>query len=140
MQHGRPRLNLFARQLLVNRVQAGWMPATAAEASGVSRATAYKWLRRFRHEGRAGLLDRSSRPHRSPRRISAMQEATLLALRRQRKLGPHRLAPLTGCPRSTCYAILRRHGVIGSTGWIGRPAWWCAGTSGRIPVTSATLM
>jgi len=58
MQHGRPRLNLFARQLPVDRVQAGWMPATAAEASGVSRATAYKWLRRFRHEGGAGLLDR----------------------------------------------------------------------------------
>src|SRR2546428_11216556 len=109
MQHGRPRLNLFARQLLVERVHAGWTPAAAAEASGVSRATTYKWLRRFRQEGGAGLLDRSSRPHRSPTRISVVQEAALLALRRQRKLGPHRLAPLTGCPRSPCYAVLRRH-------------------------------
>src|ERR1700736_5400121 len=109
--HGRPRLNLFARQLIVDRVQAGWMPATAAEASGVSRATAYKWLRRFRHEGGAGLRDRGSRPHRSPTRPRAAQEARLLALRGDRKLGPHRLAPLTGWPRSTCYAILRRHGL-----------------------------
>src|SRR5438309_973818 len=111
MQHGRPRLNLFARQLLVERVHAGWMPATAAEASGVSRATAYKWLRRFRQEGRAGLLDRSSRPIGVLAEPAQSQEAALLALRRQRKLGPHRLAPLTGCARSTCYAILRRHGV-----------------------------
>jgi transposase InsO family protein len=113
-------LNLFARQLLVDRVQAGWMPATAAEASGVSRATAYKWLRRFRQEGQAGLLDRSSRPHRSPSRTSALQEAALLALRRERKLGPHRLAPLTGCPRSTCYAVLRRHGLH-RLDWLDRP-------------------
>jgi transposase InsO family protein len=114
-------LNLFARQLLVERVRAGWMPATAAEASGVSRATVYKWLRRFRQEGSTGLLDRSSRPHRSPSRTSAVQEAILLALRRQRKLGPHRLAPLTGCPRSTCYAILRRHGVH-RLDWLDRPS------------------
>ena len=120
MQHGRPRLNLFARQLLVERVHAGWTPATAAEASGVSRATTYKWLRRFRQEGGAGLLDRSSRPHRSPTRISVVQEAALLALRRQRKLGPHRLAPLTGCPRSTCYAVLRRHGLH-RLDWLDRP-------------------
>jgi len=106
--------------LLVERVQAGWTPATAAEAAGVSRATTYKWLRRFRQEGGRGLLDRSSRPHRSPTRLSAGQEAVLLALRQERKLGPHRLAPLTGCPRSTCYAVLRRHGLH-RLDWLDRP-------------------
>src|SRR4029453_10032302 len=33
----------------------------------VSRETAYKWIARFREEGEAGLLDRSRRPHTSPR-------------------------------------------------------------------------
>jgi hypothetical protein len=41
MQHGRPRLNLFARQLLVERVQAGWTPATAAEVR--QRAGSFRW-------------------------------------------------------------------------------------------------
>jgi len=31
--------------------------------------------------------------------------------RQRRKLGPHRLAALLGVPRSTCYAVLRRHGL-----------------------------
>ena len=33
----------------------GWKPADAARAMGVSRQTAYKWLRRFREEGCRGL-------------------------------------------------------------------------------------
>src|SRR5205823_647029 len=37
---------------------------------GVSRRTYYRWRSRYRACGRAGLVDRSSRPHRSPRRLS----------------------------------------------------------------------
>lgn len=37
---------------------------------GISRKTAYKWLARFRRRGRAGLRDRSRRPHRSPKQLS----------------------------------------------------------------------
>ena len=118
--HGRPRLNLFGRQLLVNRIDAGWSPSTAAEAAGVSRATAYRWIRRFRAEGWMGLRDRSSRPHRSPRRLNASAETIILELRRGRKLGPHRLAALTHRPRSTCYAVLRRHGLQ-RLAWLDRP-------------------
>lgn len=112
MAQSRPRLNVFGRQLLVRRViERGWSPAQAAEALGVSRATAYKWLRRFRAEGEAGLLDRSSRPHRSPRRLPADQVAAILAARATRRWGPHRLGPWTGHPRSTVYRVLRRHGL-----------------------------
>jgi len=118
--HGRPRLNLFGRQLLVDRIEAGWSPCTAAEAAGVSRATAYKWIGRFRVEGWIGLRDRSSRPRRSPLRLNASAEASILELRRARKLGPHRLAVLTHRPRSTCYAVLRRHGVH-RLAWLDRP-------------------
>jgi transposase len=35
---------------------------------GISRKTGYKWLKRYREEGEAGLADRSRRPHRSPRK------------------------------------------------------------------------
>ena len=53
MQH-KPRLTPFGRLLVVQRVtELGWPPATAAEAVGVSRATAYKWLRRYRELGEA---------------------------------------------------------------------------------------
>ena len=62
MAKHRPRLNVFGRQLLVHRItDEGWPVAHAATAVGVSRATAYKWLRRYRIEGEAGLLDRRSR-------------------------------------------------------------------------------
>lgn len=36
----------------------------------VSRVTAAKWVRRFLADGAQGLLDRSTQPHRSPRRLS----------------------------------------------------------------------
>ena len=117
--HGR-RLTEFGRWLLVTRIEAqGWPPATAAEAAGVSRATAYKWLRRFRAEGQGGLADRSSRPHRV-RRVPLALENQIVELRRTRKLGPHRLGYLTGCPRSTCYAVLRRRGMH-RLAWLDRP-------------------
>jgi transposase InsO family protein len=82
-----------------------------AKQLGVSRATAYKWLRRYRAEGGAGLLDRRSRPHRSPRQLPAEQAAAILRARTRRRYGPHRLAPLTGHPASTIYHVLRRAGM-----------------------------
>ncbi|MQB02072.1 MAG: helix-turn-helix domain-containing protein, partial [Actinobacteria bacterium] len=67
--HRRARLTVAGRRLLVDRVlDQGWPVARAAEAQGVSRGTAHKWLARFSAEGEAGLADRSSRPHRSPGR------------------------------------------------------------------------
>ena len=116
----RPRLTPYGRQLLVERVSAGWSPATAAEAMGVSRATAYKWVRRFRECGLEGLVDRSSRPCLSPTRLQPETEERILNLRRSHKVGPHQLAALTGHPRSTCYAVLRRHGLH-RLDWLDRP-------------------
>jgi transposase InsO family protein len=111
MAQHRPRLNVFGRQLLVHRVEDGrWPVARAAEAAGVSRATAYKWLARYRAEGETGLADRSSRPHRSPRRLASDVEAAILRARLRRRYGPHRLAPLLGLPRSTIGKVLVRHG------------------------------
>jgi transposase InsO family protein len=110
--HPRTKLTVFGRQLLISRVEAlGWPVAHAAAMQGVSRATAYKWVRRYRVEGEAGLLDRSCRPHRSPRMLPIEQAQAIVVARIERRWGPHRLAPLTGHPRSTIYAALRRAGV-----------------------------
>jgi Homeodomain-like domain len=80
-----------------------------------------KWLRRFEAEGHLGLRDRASRPGSSPRRLCPRLEHRVLHLRRTRKLGPHRLAALTGVPRSTCYLVLRRHGLH-RLAWMDRPS------------------
>ena len=65
--HKNARLTPHGRALLVSRMLAGGLrPEEAAQASGVSVRTAYKWLRRFREEGEAGLADRSSRPKSCP--------------------------------------------------------------------------
>lgn len=72
MVQATPRLTPFGRRLLVDRVEGlGWPVAQAAEAAGVSRQTVYRRLRRWRAEGEAGLLDRSSRPHSCPTRLTA---------------------------------------------------------------------
>jgi len=111
MAHRTARLNVFGRQLLVSRVVVeGWSMAKAAEAQGVSRTTAHKWVRRFRSEGWPGLEDRSSRPRRSPRQTPPELVGAILAARVERRWGPHRLGPLLGQPRSTVYAVLARAG------------------------------
>jgi transposase InsO family protein len=88
-----------------------WPVATVSEQLGISRATGYKWVRRYRADGLPGLEDRSSRPHRSPRRSSDAVTATILRARARRRYGPARPAPLTGHPRSTIYGVLRRAGL-----------------------------
>jgi transposase-like protein len=110
MAHANARLTEFGRLLLVQRIlELGWPPAQAAESLGVSRATAYKWLGRYRQHGRAGLADRSSRPHQCPHALSAAQVRRVLRARRRHHQGPHRLAFRLGMARSTIYGVLRRH-------------------------------
>ena len=112
MAHRNARLTVFGRRLLVERItEMGWSPAAAAEAFGVSRATAYKWLRRWREEGPDGLADRSSRPGRCPGALPIAQQRKILAARRRHKVGPHQLVRYVPYPRSTIYAVLRRHGM-----------------------------
>ncbi|MGI8632388.1 MAG: leucine zipper domain-containing protein [Solirubrobacterales bacterium] len=109
MAHRTARLNQFGRQLLIDRViRDGWTVATAAEAQGVSRATGHKWVRRYRLEGPAGLADRSSRPHRSPRMTPPHEVQRIIAARQEWRWGPDRLGPLLGHPPSTVGAVLRR--------------------------------
>jgi transposase InsO family protein len=111
MLHRTAKLTPFGRRLLVERVLIeGWPAATAAEVLGVSRATAYKWLSRYRVEGLPGLEDRSARPHHRPRALPEREVRRILVTRRRLRVGPHRLGPLLGHSRSTVYGVLRRHG------------------------------
>ncbi|MFP5382271.1 MAG: leucine zipper domain-containing protein, partial [Gammaproteobacteria bacterium] len=83
--HKHARLTAKGRVLLVMRVtEQGWTARQASEAAGVSERTVFKWLARFRSEGEAGLVDRSSRPRRCPHAIPPESKARWEALRRQR--------------------------------------------------------
>jgi len=110
MAHVRPRLSPFSRLLLVQRAQQRPVAHVAAEL-GVSRQTAYRWVRRYAADGEAGLLDRPSRPHRSPRRTAPELEAQILALRAASRRGPVWLAAQLGAHPSTIGRVLRRHQV-----------------------------
>lgn len=110
--HRNAKLTPAGRRLLVQRVTTtGWSISRAAAAQGISRTTAHKWLRRHQAEGPAGLVDRSSRPHHCPRQLAPHRERRILRARRILQRGPHWLARPLRCPRSTIYAVLRRHGL-----------------------------
>jgi len=110
--HARAKLTPQGRLLLVTRVlELGWSVPMAAEAQGCSPATGYKWIRRFLAEGSGGLQDRSSRPHRSPMRLSARREAAILGRRERTLEGPHRIAWALGEAPATVHRVLRRLGA-----------------------------
>src|SRR5262245_10737725 len=110
--HANARLTPHGRRLLVERVLTEGRPvAHVAKELGVSRQCAHRWVARFRAEGLAGLLDRSSRPRRCPRQTSREVEHAVLALRRDRRRGQDWIGPELGVAPRTVSAILRRHGV-----------------------------
>lgn len=111
MSHRNARLTVHGRRLLVERVRSGRPVAHVAAEMGISRPTAHKWIRRWRLEGDSGLIDRSSRPRRTPHRTAAATEAHVCRLRQKRKLGPARIGPILGLPASTVHRILTRHGL-----------------------------
>ncbi|MBO1756520.1 IS481 family transposase [Allobranchiibius sp. CTAmp26] len=110
MSHANARLNIHGRRLLVDRVRRqGWAVAHAAKAMGISRQCAHRWVSRFDAEGEAGLADRSSAPHYSPRRTTASVEQAVVAARGQYRRGQDWLGPELGIPARTVSRILRRH-------------------------------
>lgn len=109
MAHANARLTVHGRALLVERILAGHRPADVAHQVGCSRATAYKWLRRFRAEGPAGLADRPSRPRRCPHRTAAAIEARILEARRTHRRGAQWIGDELGVAASTVGRVIRRH-------------------------------
>jgi transposase InsO family protein len=116
-QHLRGKLGPAGRSLLVRlMVEEGQTERQAAACLSVSRATAntwkHRWLEADAEERASGrwALDRSSRPHRSPRRTPVEVEQRICAARERTGWGPRLIAGETGVAHSTVHAILRRHG------------------------------
>ena len=94
--HSNARTCPNSRATIVAHVKARAWSADQAFAMGVSIRTGFKWSRRFREEGLAGLLDRSSRPHRIPNQTAPERTELVLKLRRCR-LTALEIAPSCGC-------------------------------------------
>jgi transposase InsO family protein len=116
--HANAALSLNRRRLLVERVlEREWTLTKAAEAAEVSVRCARKWVGRYLLEGEAGLLDRSSAPHRQPTRTDEQRVQAIAALRRLRFTGPE-IAEVLGMALSTVSGILSRIGM-GKLGRLG---------------------
>jgi transposase len=97
---------------LVKRIlEQSWSVETAADAAGVSKRTAYKWLRRFKQEGAAGLVDRSSRPLHSPTQLQFEKADIVLELGRSKRMTAAKIAAVMHLSRSTVARPLQREGV-----------------------------
>jgi transposase InsO family protein len=112
MNHHKNARLTFARRLEMVRqmTQDSLTPAAAAAAAGVSEPTARKWLGRFLAGGEAALCDASSRPARSPRRISESKALAIVELRR-RRLTQSRIATSLGVSDATVSRVVRRAGL-----------------------------
>lgn len=110
MSHANALLTPRGRLLLARCVvEDGWTLARAAERFQCSMATAKKWADRYRAGGPEAMVDRSSQPHRSPRRLAQRRERRIIKVRFTRRWGPHRIAAHLRLARSTVEAVLRRY-------------------------------
>jgi transposase InsO family protein len=109
--HGNARTCPKSRELLVARIESkAWSLAAEAAAAGVSERTAYRWLKRWREEGEAGLADRSCAPHSIPHRTPADRVHAIEALRRLH-LTAAEIAEILVMALSTVSAVLKRIGL-----------------------------
>jgi transposase len=109
--HANAALSLNGRRRLCERVIVeGWTVTKSAEAAEVGVRTAGKWVRRYRAEGRAGLLDRCSTPLGQSTRARKERVQAIAVLRRVRLTGAQ-IAEALSMPLSTVSGILTRIGL-----------------------------
>jgi transposase InsO family protein len=135
--HRNAKLGLAGRRQLVLAIAAGCSIRAAAAAFNVSPATAHRWWSRWRQASEQErlslvcLLDRSSQPVRSPKRLPAKAERAICDCRRRTGWGPRLVAGATGCAHSTVWKVLRRHGLSRRPAAAREPAnryeWPCPG-------------
>ena len=107
--HKNARLTFEGRKLLIERIAVmGLMPA--AEAAGISRRTARKWLDRFEQQGLAGLMDRSSRPAKTRGSLDESLAQRIEQLRRAR-MPMRTIAIVVGRSVATVSRLLARLGL-----------------------------
>ena len=115
--HANAKLGLAGRLALVRAIEDGLTLKAAAAAFSVSPATAHRWWHRWAEAGEEArrtlscLVDRSSRPHRSPRQLAPHLEQAICACRHKTGWGPRLVAGATGFAHSTVWKVLRRAGL-----------------------------
>lgn len=107
--------------MMVDAESGVYTVSSLAARHGVSRKTAYKWMKRLKEEGYEGVTrERSSRPGRSPGRTEEGVEERIVECRRKHpRWGPKKLVDVLGRDgvgglpaTSTVGAILKRNGLL----------------------------
>ncbi len=115
--HANAKLGPAGRFALTEAIASGMTQKAAAAAFCVSPATAHRWWHRRLQASEqelvsgAWLLDRSSRPRRSPRLLDLVAQERICECRRRTGWGPRLVAGETGHPHSTVSKVLARHGL-----------------------------
>ena len=131
--HANAKLGLAGRLALVRAVEDGLSLKAAAAAFSVSPATVHRWWHRWLDGGRQpqALLDRPSRPRRSPRLLAAELQERICDCRRETGWGPRLVAGATGFAHSTVWKVLKRAGISRAPRAVKEPAnryeWPCPG-------------
>jgi transposase InsO family protein len=131
--HANAKLGLAGRLALVRAVEDGCSLKQAAARFCVSPATVHRWWHRWLDAGRRpeALLDRSSRPRRSPRQLAPELAEAICACRRKTGWGPRLVAGATGFAHSTVWKVLKRAGISRPPRAVREPAnryeWPCPG-------------
>ena len=111
MSHANARLAPAGRLIMIQRIQSGRAVAHVAAEMGISRTTAWRWWRRFRESGVAGLQDRSSVAHAHPQRTGPCNETRVRIMRELTRRGPVFIGARLGMHASVVGRVLRRHCV-----------------------------
>ena len=115
--HPRAKLGPAGRLALTQAIADGMTQKAAAAAFCVAPATAHRWWHRRLDASPqelasgAWLLDRSSRPRRSPRLLARADQVRICEARQRTGWGPRLVAGATGFSHSTVWKVLRRHGI-----------------------------
>jgi transposase InsO family protein len=109
--HKNARLTPLRREeMALSVIEGALSQAHAARVYGVSAKIVARWVERYKVEGRAGMVDRSSRPSHMPQATAASIAERIVALRRQRWTGKH-IAMETGVSPATVSRPLKRAGL-----------------------------
>ena len=112
--HANAKLGLAGRRALVQSIaggcsiRAGCCELQRLAGNRPSLVASLASRQRPEHASLACLLDRSSRPRRSPSRLAPALERAICDCRRQTGWGPRLVAGATGFAHSTVWKVLRR--------------------------------
>jgi transposase InsO family protein len=119
-RHKLARLTPLGRARMVRRLETGQSVARVARELDLSTTTVRRWWRRYQADGVAGLEDRSSRPHCSPRALPRYRRRQIVRLRHQRRSSLE-IAEQLGLPLATVVHVQRRLGLARLVGLEPKP-------------------